>query len=94
MVGQIGGVFAPEALNQVEANNPRNCWHRVQQLLQLFWKRWRKEFLPRLNVSKKWFHPKHNVKQGHVVLIAESKVSRGEWPLARVIEAYIREVTA
>ena len=88
IVGQIGGVFAPEALDQVEANNPRNRWHRVQQLLQLFWKRWRKEFLPRLNVSKKWFHPKHNLKQGDVVLIAEPKASRGEWPLTRVIEAY------
>ena len=88
IVGQIGGVFAPEALDQVEVNNPRNRWHRVQQLLQLFWKRWRKEFLPRLNVSKKWFHPKHNLKQGDVVLIAEPKASRGEWPLARVIEAY------
>ena len=79
--GQIGRIFAPETLDQVEANNPRNRWHRVQQLLQLFWKRWRKEFLPRLNVSKKWFHPKHNLKQGDVVLIAEPKAS-------------IREVTA
>ena len=88
IIGQIGGVFAPEALDEVEANNPRNRWHRVQQLLQLFWKRWRKEFLPRLNVNKKWFNPKHNLKQGDVVLIAEPKASRGEWPLVRVIEAY------
>ena len=88
LVGQIGGVFAPEATDQVEVNNPRNRWHRVQQLLQLFWKRWRREFLPRLNVSKKWFHFKHNLKEGDVVLIVEPKASRGEWPLGRVIEAY------
>ena len=60
----------------------------MQQLLQLFWKRWRREFLPRLNVSKKWFHSKHNLKEGDVVLIVEPKASRGEWPLGRVIEAY------
>ena len=33
IVGQIFGVFAPEALDQVEANKPRNRWHPVQQLL-------------------------------------------------------------
>ena len=85
IVGQMGGVFAPEVL---DAYNPKKRWHRIQQLLQHFWKRWRKEFLPRLNVSKKWFHPKHNLKEGDVVLIAEPKANRGEWPLGRIIESY------
>ncbi len=88
IIGQLGGVFAPEALDHDEVYNPRNRWHRVQQLLQSFWKRWRKEFLPRINVTKKWFHPRHNLKSGDVVLIAETQANRGEWPLARVIEAY------
>ena len=60
----------------------------MQQLLGQFWKRWRKEFLPSLNVRKKWFHPRHNLKEGDVVLIVEPNASRGEWPLGRVIEAY------
>ena len=38
--------------------------------------------------SKKWFHPRHNLKEGDVVLIVEPNASRGEWPLGRVIEAY------
>jgi hypothetical protein len=88
IIGQLGGVFAPEALDHDEMYNPRNRWHRVQQLLQSFWKRWRKEFLPRINVTKKWFHPRHNLKSGDVVLIAETQANRGEWPLARVIETY------
>ena len=88
LVGQIGGSFAPEALDQTEVYNPRKRWHRVQQLLQQFWKRWRKEFLPRLNVRSKWFHPRHNLKEGDVVLIAEPKDNRGDWPLGRVMETY------
>ena len=60
----------------------------MQQLLGQFWKRWRKEFLPSLNVRKKWFHPRHNLKEGDVVLIVEPNASRREWPLGRVIEAY------
>ena len=88
IVGQIGGRFAPEAVDKEEVYNPVRRWHRVQQLLGLFWKRWRKEFLPSLNVRKKWFHPYHNLKPGDVVLIAEPKASRGDWPLGRILEAY------
>ena len=74
IVGQIGGRFAPEAVDKEEVYNPVRRWHRVQQLLGLFWMRWRKEFLPTLNVRKKWFHP-HNLKSGDVVLIAEPEAS-------------------
>jgi hypothetical protein len=88
IVGQIGGRFAPEAVDKEEVYNQVRRWHRVQQLLGLFWKRWRKEFLPSLNVRKKWFHPHHNLKPGDVVLIAEPKASRGDWPLGRILEAY------
>ena len=65
---------------------PRN--DGVQQLIGQFWKRWRREFLPTLNVRRKWSHPRHNLKEGDVVLIAERKASRGEWPLGCVMEAY------
>ena len=75
-------------MDKEEVLNPRKRWHRVQQLLGQFWKRWRREFLPSLNVRKKWFHPRHNLKEGDVVLIAESNAARGEWPLGRVMEVY------
>ena len=88
IVGQIGGRFAPEAVDKEEVCNPTKRWHRVQQLLGLFWKRWRKEFLPSLNVRRKWFHPRHNMKAGDVVLIADTKANRGDWPLGRIVEAY------
>jgi hypothetical protein len=88
LVGQLGGPFAPEALDETEAYNPKKRWHRVQQLLKMFWKRWRKEFLPQINVRKKWFHPRHNLKNGDVVMMIEPDASRGEWPLGRVMEVY------
>ena len=49
---QLRGRFAPEALNDT-AINPRKRWHRIQQLLSQFWKRWRREFLPTLNSRKR-----------------------------------------
>ena len=88
LTGQVGGTFAPEALDHSEAYNPTKRWHRVQQLLRQFWKRWRRELLPCLNVRRKWFHPRHNLKRGDIVLIAEPNDDRGEWPLGRVTETY------
>lgn len=88
LVGKIGGSVVPEALDHKQVYNPKKRWHRVQQLLGQFWKCWRKEFLPSLNVRNKWFHLRHNLKEGDVVLIAEPNARRGEWPLSRVMEAY------
>jgi len=84
----LGGPFAPELLDIEEVYNPRKRWHHVQHFLGQFWKRWRREFLPTLNVRRKWFRPRHNWKEGDVVLIAESKAKRREWPLGRVMEVY------
>ena len=42
IVGQLGGQYAPEALDVDEACNPRKRWRRVQQLLGQFWACWRK----------------------------------------------------
>ena len=57
-------------------------------MITQFWKRWRKEFLPSLNVRGKWFNPKRELTAGDVVLLVEPNAKRGEWPLGRVIETY------
>jgi len=88
IVGQMGGAFAAEACDEEEVFNPRKRWHRVQQLISQVWKRWRREFLPSLNVRKKWFHPHRNLSEGDVVLMVEPNASRGDWPLARVKEVF------
>ena len=87
LAGQLGGPFAPETLDET-VYNPTKRWHHVQHLLKMFWKRWRREFLPRINVRKKWFHPRHNLKRGDVVMMVEPDASRGDWPLGRVTEVY------
>ena len=47
VVGQLGGQLAPQVTDDV-AFNPRNRWRLIQNLLKLFWKRWREEFLSTL----------------------------------------------
>lgn len=87
IIGQLGGQFAPEAVNQEEHTEPKKRWRRIQQLIGQFWKRWIKEFLPSLNVRKKWFQAKRNLRPGDVVLVVEPNAKRGEWPLGRIQEA-------
>ena len=87
LVGQLGGDLAPE-VPENETVNPKKRWRRIQQLLGQFWRRWRREFLPSLSARGKWFQKRKNLKEGDVVLLIEPNAKRGEWPLARVVEAH------
>ena len=87
LIGNLGGQFAPD-VNSDEVFNPKKRWRRIQQLITQIWKRWRKEFLPSLNVRGKWFNPKQELTTGDVVLLVEPNAKRSEWPLGRVVETY------
>ena len=83
--GQIGGQFAPEAVDQVQYN-PRKRWRRIQELVRHFWHRWLQEWLPGLSARKKWNQTNEDIKQGDVVLAIMPDTPRGHWPLGRIIE--------
>ena len=63
----------------------RKRWRQVQYLVDLFWKRWLKEYLPRLQERQKWCVTKRNVVVGDIVLIVESNI-RNSYCLGRVID--------
>lgn len=63
-------------------------WRQVQYLANIFWSRWRKEFLPMLQPRTKWETELPNLKEGDLVLLRCKEVARNEWPLARVTKAY------
>ena len=44
-------------------------WRRVQQLSDVFWKRWTREYLPELQVRAKWHREKNNLQVGDYVLL-------------------------
>jgi hypothetical protein len=64
----------------------RKRWRRVQHLANVFWSRWRKEFLQQLQQRQKWTQPKRSLKVGDVVLMKDDDLPRGQWRLARVRE--------
>ena len=87
LIGQLGGQLAPQVTDEV-AFNPRNRRRLIQNLVKIFWKRWREEFLVTLNTRKKWRDKKDNLKIGDVVLVADQNTPRGQWPLGRVQELF------
>ena len=54
-------------------------WRHAHYLANVFWKRWRKEYLPILQERQKWLSPRRNLKSGDLVLIVDENASRGQW---------------
>lgn len=51
LIGQLGGQLAPRLTDDL-AFNPRNRWRLIQDLVKVFWRRWREEFLATLNTRR------------------------------------------
>ena len=66
----------------------RKRWRRIQYLANLFWSRWRKEYLQSLQKRSKWSDVERNLHVGDVVLIMDDKVPRNHWMMARVVVVY------
>ena len=63
----------------------RKRWKQAAFYADMFWKRWRAEYLPFLQErSPKFAADRQNFAVGDVALIVDSSVPRGQWPLGRV----------
>ena len=51
-------------------------WRCVQYLTNLFWTRWRKEYIQTLQARNKWNHPQRNFEPGDVVLVVDEHSAR------------------
>jgi len=57
-------------------------------LVDLFWKRFTKEYLVLLHRRQKWIHEKRNLSVGDLVLVVGENLPRSRWPLARVVRVF------
>ena len=64
----------------------RKRWRRVQYLANMFWERWKKEYLQLLQVRPKWSQPQRNIEVGDIVLLKEDQLIRGQLRLAKVVD--------
>ncbi len=55
-------------------------------MVDLFWKRWIREYLPQLQEHQKWLVKKRNFQMGDVVLIVDDAAPRSSWVMGKVIQ--------
>ncbi|KAL7745575.1 hypothetical protein ACLKA6_009799 [Drosophila palustris] len=65
----------------------KRVWRISQYLVDAFWKRFIKEYLPTLIHRSKWRQDVDNFKVGEIVVMKDN-TPRGEWPLGRVMKVY------
>ena len=63
-------------------------WRRVQYLVDVFWTRWKKEYLHTLQARGKWQRQQRNLRVGDIVLLQEDGACRADWRMARVEEVF------
>jgi len=61
-------------------------WQRVAYLQQIFWSRWKEEYLTLLQQRSKWRTPKPGLVVDDLVLVKDENLPPMKWPLARAIE--------
>lgn len=82
------GVTFPPGLFSINDTFTRRRWRQVQYLADQFWNRYRKEYLPLLQMRQKWFYPNYNYKVGDLVLLTDQMLPRNQWSLGRITEVY------
>ena len=80
---QCQGKFTEKELNS------KKKWKVTQAILEIFWKRFLKEYIPSLTVRTKCNKLHRNFKANGLVLIQTENTPRAFWPLARIIETYV-----
>lgn len=62
-------------------------WKHVQHLSDTFWNRWKEGYLQNLQVRRKWFEERPDVKEGDVVLLRCKELHRRHWPMGLIVNS-------
>jgi transposase InsO family protein len=84
LIGAAGVTVAPGIFDERDGVLRRQ-WRVAQYLVDIYWKRWLKEYLPTLIQRKKWTKTEVNLKPGDLVTVNDKSLPRGMWPVG-VIE--------
>jgi len=78
----------PPGIFKKEDQYCRRRWRQTQYLADLFWKRWRREYLPSLQERQRWLRPRRNFKVDDLVLMVDDNAPRGQWSIGKIVETY------
>ena len=78
----------PPGTFDTEEKYSRKRWKQVQFLANLFWSRWRREYLPALQTRQKWTRTHRKLLINDIVLVMDRNLPRNVWLLGRILETY------
>ncbi|KAA0201415.1 hypothetical protein HAZT_HAZT009520, partial [Hyalella azteca] len=81
-----GGVWEREIRSVRKVLTALMYEQKVQYLSDLFWQRWKKEYLSTLKHRQKWQDPDERLKENDLVLVTDLSLPRNQWPLGRIQE--------
>ncbi|XP_055542695.1 uncharacterized protein LOC129728288 [Wyeomyia smithii] len=87
LLGSSSGVRQPAAEPTDNIFKLRNAWSQVQHQMDMFWKRWLREYLPTLTRRTKWFGEVKPVAVGNLVFVMEDSRRNG-WTRGRICKVY------
>ncbi|XP_058816851.1 uncharacterized protein LOC131680146 [Topomyia yanbarensis] len=90
LLGSSTGVRQPAVPFSDPVSAVKNSWNQIQRQLDVFWKRWIREYLPMLTKRMKWFGEVKPVAVGDLVLIAD-EVRRNGWTRGKIKDVVIAE---
>lgn len=70
----------PPSGNFEEADLLREEWKRVQYLAEMFWTKWKHEYLKTLQLRHQWQEQRPNLQEGDIVLLKDTQAKRNQWP--------------
>ncbi|XP_062541572.1 uncharacterized protein LOC134209590 [Armigeres subalbatus] len=79
------GVKQPEKMPATESEALRNGWNLCRYILDQFWKRWIREYLPILTRRTKWHEEVKPIEVGDLVFIV-GESTRNQWPRGKVLK--------
>ncbi|XP_055619052.1 uncharacterized protein LOC129764216 [Toxorhynchites rutilus septentrionalis] len=85
LLGSSNGVHQPTTEFSGSSLVVKSSWYQIQHQLDIFWKRWIREYLPTLTKRTKWFGETKPLAIGNLVLIVE-ETRRNGWVRGRVLE--------
>lgn len=88
LLTQKVGVTPIPPEDSTAANLLKYQWKRVQALANIFWARWRREYLSTVQCRRKWHSTRRNLEEGDVVLLKDKQARRNEWPMGRILKTY------
>ncbi|XP_011858413.1 PREDICTED: uncharacterized protein LOC105555972, partial [Vollenhovia emeryi] len=89
LVGAPLNALPEPDLTDINLNlNRLSRWQRLQQQLQLFWRRWSTEYLSELHSRAKWNRKRDNINVGTMVLLKDEQLPPMKWTVGRITECH------